>query len=74
MIQKETRSNCEKYKKLWKNANNICKKKKKDMYKRKLEEIEELSRQNETRKFYAAINKIKDINPKKWDAKIGMVK
>jgi hypothetical protein len=40
-------------------ANRVCKKKKKENMKERLEEIEQLSKQNERRKFYKAVDKAK---------------
>jgi hypothetical protein len=59
MLEKETRANTERYQELRREANRICKKKKKEKMKRQLEEIEKLSKQNERRKFYKAVSKVK---------------
>jgi hypothetical protein len=58
MLQKETRKNCESYHELRKAAKKICAKKKEWM-KSQIEEIELLDTQNERRKFYKAIDKLK---------------
>ena len=55
MLQKETRSSYEKYKELQKDVKKVCKKKKKEHLQKQLEEIEQLNRQNERRKFYKAM-------------------
>jgi hypothetical protein len=59
MLQKETRGSYEKYKEWQKDAKKVCKKKKKEHLQKKLEEIEQLNRQNERRKFYKAMDKIR---------------
>jgi len=62
MLEKETRANTEKYQQLRKKANKICKKKKKkkkENMKERLEEIEQLSKQNHRRKFSKAVDKAK---------------
>jgi hypothetical protein len=59
MLQKETRGSCEKYKKLRKDAKEICKKKKNEHLQKQLEEIEQLNRQNERRKFYKEMDNIR---------------
>lgn len=48
----------EKYQELRKCAKNICKSKKKECLKKQLEEIEQLSKQNEMRRLYSAVNKM----------------
>ena len=58
MIQRETRSNYKKYKETRRMANKICRGKKKEMMKVQVLEIENLSKQNEIRKFYAAVKKM----------------
>ena len=59
ILERETRANTERYQELRRKANRICKKKKKDDMKERLEEIEQLSKQNERRKFYNAVEKAK---------------
>jgi len=59
MLQKETRSNYEKSKELQKEVKKVCKKKKKEHLQKQLEEIEQLNRQDERRKLYKAIDKIR---------------
>jgi hypothetical protein len=61
MLRKETRGSCEKYKELQKVAKKVCKKKekRKEHLQKQLEEIEQLNRQNERRKFYKAMDKIR---------------
>jgi hypothetical protein len=59
MIERETRSNCEKYYELRKRAYKICKKKKKESIKKQIDEIDRLNVQNERRKFYRAVDKFK---------------
>src|SRR5215469_18839947 len=59
MLQKETRGSYEKYKELQKEVKKVCKKKKKEHLQKQLEEIEQLNRQNERRKFYKAMDNIR---------------
>ena len=59
MLQKETRSNYEEYQEWRRKTNRICKSKKKENVKKKLEEINQLSQQNERRKFYKSVNNMK---------------
>jgi len=59
MLEKERRANTERYQELRRKVNKICKKKKKENMKERLEEIEQLSKQNERRKFYKAVDKAK---------------
>ena len=54
MLEKETRANTERYQELRRKANRVRKKKKKENMKERLEEIKQLSKQNERRKFYKA--------------------
>lgn len=58
-LEKETRANTERYQELRRKVNRVCKKKKKEDMKERLEEIEQLSKQNERRKFYEAVDKAK---------------
>jgi hypothetical protein len=58
MIERETRSNCEKYYEL-RRAHKICKKKKKESIKKQTEEMDQVNVQNERRKFYRAVDKLK---------------
>jgi hypothetical protein len=58
-LQKETWGSCEKYKELRKDAKKVCKKKKKEHLQKQLEEIEQLTRENERRKFYKAMDNIR---------------
>ena len=58
-LQKETRGSYEKYKELQKEVKKVCKKKKKEHLQKQLEEIEQLNRQDERRKFYKAMDKIR---------------
>ena len=59
MLQKETRSSYGKYKELQKEVKKVCKKKKKEHLQKQLEEIEQLDRQDERRKLYKAMDKIR---------------
>ena len=59
MLQKETRSNYEEYQERRKEANIICKRKKRENMKKQLEEIYQLNQQNERRKFYKSVNNMK---------------
>jgi hypothetical protein len=58
MIQRETRNNYEKYKEKRRIGNKICTEKKKEMMKVQMQEIENLNKQNEIMKFYAAVKKM----------------
>lgn len=55
MIDRRTRTAHEEYRKKRQEADKVCRKKKRLMMKRKLEEIEELNEQSEIKKFYAAV-------------------
>ena len=59
ILQKETRGSYEKYKELQKDVTRVCKKKKKGHLQKQLEETEQMDRQNEKRKFYKAMDKIR---------------
>jgi len=59
MLQKETRGSYEKYKELQIEVKKVCKKKKKEHLQKQLEEIEQLNRQDERRKFYKAMDNIR---------------
>jgi hypothetical protein len=59
MLQRETRINYGRYQELRREANKICKKKKKERMKRQLEEVNKFKDQNERRKFYKAIENLK---------------
>ena len=59
MLEKETRANTERYQELRRKANRVCRKKKKENMKERLEEIKQLSKQNKRRKFYKAVDKAK---------------
>jgi len=59
MLQKETRSSYEKYKELLKEVKKVCKQNKKEHLQKQLEEMEQLDRQDERRKFYKAMDKIR---------------
>jgi hypothetical protein len=58
MLQKAKRSNYEEYQEWRRKTNRICKERRENM-KKKLEEINQLSQQNERRKFYISVNKMK---------------
>lgn len=66
MITRNTRSNREIYKELRRRSKKILKGKKKESLKKEIEQIEEMNREGEVRKFYAAINKVKkkEFQPK----------
>jgi len=65
MLQRNTRGNEERYHKARKEANKLLRKKKKEAMIQQMEEIEQLSKQNESRKFYAAVNRMrKGFQPK----------
>ena len=57
-IQRNKRSNGEKYWELRRTANNVYKAKKREMMRNKMREIDELSKQQETRKLYTAMKQI----------------
>jgi ADP-ribosylglycohydrolase len=59
MPQRETRANCERYKELRRKANRICKKKKKEIMRKQLEEVNKFKDQNEGRKIYKAIDNLR---------------
>ena len=59
MLQKETWGSYEKYKELQKEVKKVCKKKKKELLQKQLEEKEQLNRQDESRKFYKAMDNIR---------------
>jgi len=59
ILQKETRGSYEKYKELQKEVKKVCKKKKKEHLQKQLEETEQLNRQDERRKLYKAMDKIR---------------
>lgn len=59
MLQRETRANCEKYQELRRKANNLIKGKKKTWIKNQIEGIEQLNKENESRKFYKAVDRMK---------------
>jgi hypothetical protein len=64
VLQKETRSNIEKYRELRREAKKLCKKKMEHL-KKQMEETEILDKQSEIRKFYNAIEKMnKGYKPK----------
>lgn len=65
MLQRETRSNFERYVELRTRAHKVCKKKKRDWIQTQFQEIEELNQKNEAKKFYRAIDKMKkNFQPK----------
>ena len=59
MLQKETWGSYEKYRELQKEAKKVCKKKKKEHLQKQLEEIEQMNRQDERRKFFKAMDNIR---------------
>uniref|UniRef100_A0A8D8XZ49 Craniofacial development protein 2 n=1 Tax=Cacopsylla melanoneura TaxID=428564 RepID=A0A8D8XZ49_9HEMI len=59
MLERNTRNNRERYHNLRKESKKLLKKKKKEALKKKIKEIDQLSRENEQRKFYAAVNRMK---------------
>ncbi|XP_039298026.1 uncharacterized protein LOC120354685 [Nilaparvata lugens] len=65
MIQRETRRNYEDYKEKRRIANRTCRTKKREALNKQLEEIESLYKQNETKKFYRAMERInKEYRPR----------
>uniref|UniRef100_A0A8D8YS40 Craniofacial development protein 2 n=1 Tax=Cacopsylla melanoneura TaxID=428564 RepID=A0A8D8YS40_9HEMI len=70
MLQINTRRNKERYKALRREANNVCKQKKKEALNRKLKEVDELNKDSEDRKFYEAVKRIKrKFQPKMEECK-----
>ena len=59
ILQRETRGSYEKYKELQKEAKKVCKKKKKEHLQKQLEEIGQLNREDERRKFYKAMDNMR---------------
>jgi N-acetylneuraminic acid mutarotase len=59
MLQRETRTNCERYQELRKKANRICKKKKKERMRKQFEEVNKYEGQNERWKFFKTIDNLK---------------
>lgn len=59
MLNRNTRSNAETYRNLRKKSKKVLKRKKREALKQKVKEIDDLSKENEPRKFYAAINRMK---------------
>jgi hypothetical protein len=57
-LQKRTRANQEQYLQARKEANEICKEKKKQWLNNRIKQIEEAHKQNETRKFFKDIKNI----------------
>uniref|UniRef100_A0A8D8PVV0 Craniofacial development protein 2 n=1 Tax=Cacopsylla melanoneura TaxID=428564 RepID=A0A8D8PVV0_9HEMI len=60
MMNTNTRSNAETYRNLRRESKKVIRSKKREALKQKVKEIDELSKENEQRKFYAAINKMKN--------------
>jgi hypothetical protein len=56
MIQRETRMNTENYQEKRRQANRICRRRKKEMIQKQLEEIQQFNQQNERRKFDKAVD------------------
>uniref|UniRef100_A0A8D8LL21 Craniofacial development protein 2 n=3 Tax=Cacopsylla melanoneura TaxID=428564 RepID=A0A8D8LL21_9HEMI len=67
MLTRNTRRNCELYKESRRKANMVIKRKKRQHLNGKLEEVEQLNNESESRKFYAAIKKIKKTFQPKAD-------
>lgn len=59
MLQRITRSSVDRYEQLRREATKLLKRKKRESMKAQIEEIEHLSRQSESRKFYAAVNRMR---------------
>lgn len=65
MLARNTRSNKETYCKLRKDAKKMTKKKKRESLNKEIQDIEDLNKEGEDRKFYAAMKKIrKEFQPK----------
>uniref|UniRef100_A0A8D8XYL8 Craniofacial development protein 2 n=1 Tax=Cacopsylla melanoneura TaxID=428564 RepID=A0A8D8XYL8_9HEMI len=65
MMNVNTRNNAERYHTLRKESKKIMRRKKRDALKEKIKEIDALSKENEQRKFYAAVNRMtKKFQPK----------
>jgi hypothetical protein len=58
-LERETRSNCEKYYEVRRRAHKICKKKTKESIKKQTEETDQVNAQNERRKCYRAVDTLK---------------
>jgi hypothetical protein len=67
MIKRETRISCENYQDKRMQANRICRRKKKEMIQKQLEEIEKFNKQNERRKFCKAVDQQKRGSTTKSD-------
>jgi hypothetical protein len=75
MLQRERKINCGRYQELRREANRICKKKKKERMKRQLEEVNKFEDQNERRTFYKAMDNLKkDFNQEVMAVETKMVK
>uniref|UniRef100_A0A8D9B1A7 Craniofacial development protein 2 n=1 Tax=Cacopsylla melanoneura TaxID=428564 RepID=A0A8D9B1A7_9HEMI len=59
MLARDTRSNREVYNELRRKSKKILKKKKRESLKKDIKKIEEMNKEGEVRKFYAAVNKMK---------------
>uniref|UniRef100_A0A8D8WVA9 Craniofacial development protein 2 n=1 Tax=Cacopsylla melanoneura TaxID=428564 RepID=A0A8D8WVA9_9HEMI len=59
MMNVNTRNNAERYHTLRKESKKIMRRKKREALKEKIKEIDALSKENEQRKFYAAVNRMK---------------
>ena len=62
-LQKRTRANQEQYKQARKEANKICKEKKKQWINNRIKQVEEAHKQNDTRKFLKYIRAFQNDRP-----------
>jgi hypothetical protein len=66
MIQRKPTINYETYQETTRQANMICRRNKKEMIQKELEESEKYNEHNERRKFYKAINQEKNSTMSDW--------
>ena len=70
MLQNETMSNYEEYQEWRRKTNRICKRKKRESMRKRLEEINQVNQQKERCNFYKSVNNMKtDFQPRMIDCK-----